>query len=712
MQKHPIDLTKFNLNWLPNTVLMNPGFKKFKDFFFNDYVFNIKTMKIEVKENNQEGDQKTCDYWNKVLTKKFKLKLFEHDGLQMSKANYKYVASCISAFPPEVNWFIIDNPTIIRVKNRYDVDDFSVFKHKITSALYVIYNSEEQLSDHEVIKFIANNIFELEVRPSQKFIFEYTSKMKDFINKNLPNWAFEVIGMDNKTWPSFIAKLHTLSGNELDIKSNYRSKTNENFKKIPLVLTDLEQMKLFTKLTEKTSTDDEPSKLMLIRQQIPNFYKNLNVAYSWQIQEVMKMLPGNEQSFNLFRDHYLVFYLEIVEAGELYVVKNEKSQKIISKMLNNIDVKKMNVSTIFNYTPLNGRSHSDGEMMWIRVLNSNKNRTYSLVNMISSIEFKSRVEWFMHSYHKEQGGKKCFNYFEGWKLNDSYIKHAYINLAKQNIGNSDLYLLPYSQKDHITIPKENFVTRRERFEVKNPVAGEFKQITENIDKNYLHDFILKEWRNHKIPDVFANMRKDLGFMNTLNKLIDMFEPWTLEIDYKSFKDYFEDENIRDMFFNEGDYEYDDERETIIIKNWLMIPILGTLKMFDDYKNGQVKEGFEFEPYGSFTDPKNEKPYVQIQLDQIRKGECGKEFIGEPCSLADYEKIYELNNWHAHLTFNWVKYFYFVQDKQSSIVVKEVSIHIFYGIHDIYKFLFSSNPIDLITIALKFNYQSFLQTYGL
>jgi hypothetical protein len=225
-------------------------------------------------------------------------------------------------------------------------------------------------------------------------------------------------------------------------------------------------------------------------------------------------------------------------------------------------------------------------------------------------------------------------------------------------------------------------------------------------------FITNGWRNHKIPDVFANMKKGLGFTNTQHEMIDMFKPYKLEISYESFKDYFEDENIRDTFFSEADYEYDDGKETIIIKNCFMIPILGILKMSDDYKNGWVKECFKFEPYGTFTDPKNKKPYLQIQLDQIRKGECGKEFIGKPCSLADYEKIYELNNWHAHLTFNGVKYFYFVQNKQSSIVVKEVSIHILYGIHDIYKFLFSSNPIDLITIGLKFNHQPFKQAFGL
>jgi hypothetical protein len=481
--------------------------------------------------------------------------------------------------------------------------------------------------------------------------------------------------------------------------------------KRPLILTDLEQMKLFTKLTEKTSTDDEPSKLMLSRQQIPNFYKNLNVAYSFQIHVVMrKIVSEYDERFNLFNDNFFGFYLEIVEPGEVYILKSEKSQKIISKKLNNIDLKKMSNFRYMDYMPLNGRKYSWQEKMWVNVLNSHFDRTYSLAYIISFYEFSFRIIEFMHNNsEKDSKTNHSFEIQDGIRLNQSYTKLDLINLMKQNFGNFRFEKWKYWKKDLVDCPGEKYMTMRERFELENKEAEE---ITKNIDKNYLRCFIFNEWRNHKIPDVFANMKKGLGFRNTQNKLIDMFEPWALEISYESFKDYFEDENIRDTFFSEADYEYDDEKETIIIKNCFMIPILGILKMSDDYKNGWVKEGFEVEPYGTFTDPKNEQPYVQIQLDQIRKGECGKEFIGEPCSLADYEKIYELNNWHAHLTFHGVKYFYFVQDKHSSVVINEVSIDIVGRIHHIYKFLYSSNPIDLITIALKFSHQPFKRAFGL
>jgi hypothetical protein len=713
--KYPTISTKFNLKWLPNAVLMNSMIKKVSKEFFNYLVFNIDTMEIEIKEDNQDqlGLQKICDNWNKVLKRKFKLKWFKHDILQMDTKEGVYLKDTMLSFPPEVNCFIIDNPFITRIKNRYNIDDFSAFRHKADiTAWYAIYNSKEELSYFEAINFIANNIHQLHISPFQKFSFKYTSEMKDFINENLQNWVFEVIGMDNKLKPSFIANVYPLSGNKLDFKNAIEPFDKESCEKQPLILTDLEQMKLFTKLTEKTSTDDEPSKTMLSREPIPNFYKNLNAAYSWQIHKVMhKILSEYDERFNLFNDNFFGFYLEIIEAADVYIVKNEKSQEIISKMLNNIDLKKNSLFRIMNYIPYNGRTNSEFERMWVNALNSNINRTYWLINIISYIEFERRVEEFMRGYREKEGKtNNSFDFLEGWKINESYIGSSFINLMKQNCGNFRFRNWVHWKADKFNSPEEKFMTRRERFKLENQVAGE---IVKNIEKLDFRHFIFHGWRNHVIPFVFANMKKDIGgFISAQHQLKDMFELSTLEISFDIFKEYFNDDNVRKIFFDEEDYEKDDIKKTIIIKNWLMIPILGTLKMSDDYKNGWVKEGFELEPYGTFTDPKNEKPYVQIQLDQIRKGECGKEFIGEPCSLADYEKIYELNNWHAHLTFNGVKYFYFVQDKQSSIVVKEVSIHIRFRIHEIYKFLYSSNPIDLITTAMKFSHQPLQQAIGL
>jgi hypothetical protein len=53
---------------------------------------------------------------------------------------------------------------------------------------------------------------------------------------------------------------------------------------------------------------------------------------------------------------------------------------------------------------------------------------------------------------------------------------------------------------------------------------------------------------------------------------------------------------------------------------MMIAVLGILRMVDDYKNNEVKKGFELCPYATFSDPGNETAYTEIEKSQIREGE--------------------------------------------------------------------------------------------
>jgi hypothetical protein len=239
--------------------------------------------------------------------------------------------------------------------------------------------------------------------------------------------------------------------------------------------------------------------------------------------------------------------------------------------------------------------------------------------------------------------------------------------------------------------------RRERFTEENDKAEQIKdnfKDTKHI--NFMHDV----WRNHKIPKVFVNMKKEVEDLKALNKLIELFERRKLEISYDIFIDYFKNDEIRDKFFDREDYEIDYEKESIAIKNWLIIPILGILRMIDDYKNDSLKEGFELCPYATLTNPGNEKAYSQIRIGQIREGECQKLFSRHLSTFSCYDRIYELKNWNAYLTYNGVRYFYWIQDKQHLIVEdnRHAFVHIF--THQIYKFLYSSNPIDLISVVLK------------
>jgi hypothetical protein len=58
-------------------------------------------------------------------------------------------------------------------------------------------------------------------------------------------------------------------------------------------------------------------------------------------------------------------------------------------------------------------------------------------------------------------------------------------------------------------------------------------------------------------------------------------------------------------------------KSITIKNCILIPLLGILRLLDDFKNGTLKQGWRFTPYATFIDPGNEKAYTEIQIDQIR-----------------------------------------------------------------------------------------------
>jgi hypothetical protein len=188
----------------------------------------------------------------------------------------------------------------------------------------------------------------------------------------------------------------------------------------------------------------------------------------------------------------------------------------------------------------------------------------------------------------------------------------------------------------------------------------------NPEKSEYLGFMEEVWPNHAMPRVFVNMKKEIGDIAIQNKLIEMFDQRKLDISYFIFIKYFQNDEIRGKFFSKEDYLIDDENKLITISNCLMIPVLGIMRMMDDYKHDNVKKGWQLCPYATHTDPNNEKPYTQIQRNQIREGECD-EFFKFNDLFTSYDKNYELTNWNAYLAYNGVLYFYYVQDKASSII---------------------------------------------
>jgi hypothetical protein len=586
------------------------------------------------------------------------------------------------------------------MKDHFDINDFSAFKDNLCRFKYVIYNCKEELFCDKVDKIIYNNMSQLVVSNTQKFSFISTSHMMKFIMKSQPNWVIEIFAMHNKTFPCFVANLFELSGSEIVTHNNYGCVNTKKVNFNPLILTDLQQLKLFQKLTEKTSTENESAKLMLNRQEILNFYKNLNVVYSFQFKKIVRENFYNEMFHtDLFSNYSIKFHFEIEEADEVYAYKNKKTHEGLSKLLNNVELTKVRHNWEETYSPSNGRNLTMFESHWLDVLISNMDYHYWWINILSSCLFHQRQNKFMeHFYDNELGSDYSFKFPEPTQKIKSLYKKWGTIIVK--LVHKFFRFRAWSHWNKINPPGSDlkYITRRERFVVENQKAKEIIKDIHNCD--YI-DFIESSWRNHTMPRVFVNMKKEIGNITIQNNLIDMFGNRSLEISYPIFIEYFTDEEIWKKFFDQEDYEIDHESESIIIKNWFMIPILGILRMVDDYKKGCLKQGFELEPYAIFTDPENKKPYTEIERNQIKEGECRILFMGETWPLMNYDKTYELNNWNAYLTFNGVKYFYFVQDKHSSIVIEQIYSFSKIYTSDVYKFLFSANPIDLITVAVKY-----------
>jgi hypothetical protein len=695
---------KFNLNCLPKAVLVHPLFDMIKAIFFHSFVINVNTMLVEVEEGSQDQEflQKIWRKLNKVLTTKFNLKWFDNMNPKIRTEEYKKIFSLLLCYPPEVNWLNITDPNSIK-KNYIDfIDNFSIFKLLQRWHNYFIYNCKEQLSKDQVIQIINRYMKPLFPVDRRKFSFRDTTEMKNFVIKHHQDWKIEILGMNNKTCPRLFAILFGISGEEWKIQNNFECLRMETVDIKPLILTDLDQLRLLEKLTGKTCTENELVQLKLIRQEVPNFYKNINVIYSWQFREVFnKLLPIKYKVPDYFSDGIIEFHFEIEEADEVYLYKKDKTQEALTKILNNVEWRKISNFHTESYYTSNGRFPTQHEQIWMKSLIANMKSHYWLVDYFSAWVFEMRrFKFNLHFQANKIGPNYSFKFTEWNDQVKSNFHKDQIQTLKVAHEYFDLIGWSHWKKIHPPNSEEKYVTRRERFAEENQKA---RKIIKNIKNWNFIDYVHNTWRNHTMPTVFANMKKEVGYLNTQNTLIDMFDHRSLEISFSIFIEYFTDDEIREKFFDQEDYEIDDEKESITIENWLMIPVLGILRMMDDYKNGCLKQGFKFEPYATFADPKHEKSCAMINRNQIRKGECRDFFNLEFHKFSNYEKNYEITNWNAYLVFNGVKYFYFVQDKHSSIIIKEVWTCIKLYPHHIYKFLFSSNPIDLITIVLRYSH---------
>jgi hypothetical protein len=96
----------------------------------------------------------------------------------------------------------------------------------------------------------------------------------------------------------------------------------------------------------------------------------------------------------------------------------------------------------------------------------------------------------------------------------------------------------------------------------------------------------KEWLNHqeKMKNIFRGENEILSKNKNFKEGPKTDNSRNLEIDFYTFIEYFQMEGSLLEKYKE-DVAFDEEGKTITISDCRIIPILGTLKMLDDYKNG-------------------------------------------------------------------------------------------------------------------------------
>jgi ABC-type antimicrobial peptide transport system permease subunit len=169
--------------------------------------------------------------------------------------------------------------------------------------------------------------------------FETTSEMKKFIDEIQLDWVTEIKAMNNKFDSCFVANLVELTDRPI-INPNpfdYQKFTYPIHN--TLILNDLEKLKTFHKLAEKNLMDNELVKLTLSRQEIKDFYKNVNVVYSWKFRKILyEKFTERMGGYSPFGNHFVKFHIEFEEADDVYFYKKQKLQESLGKIFNHVEL--------------------------------------------------------------------------------------------------------------------------------------------------------------------------------------------------------------------------------------------------------------------------------------------------------------------------------------------------------------------------------------
>jgi hypothetical protein len=210
----------------------------------------------------------------------------------------------------------------------------------------------------------------------------------------------------------------------------------------------------------------------------------------------------------------------------------------------------------------------------------------------------------------------------------------------------------------------------------------------------------KEWRNYqeRIQNSFLG-----EYQTPFQSEVSQDDSKTgnyrnLEIEYDIFIKYFLMEGSL-LEKHKEDVAIDEEDKTITISDCRIIPILGTLKMLDDYRDGQVSKEWRLSTYSIFEEAHNERAYEEVKEFREGEGSTSEVYNG---NTTKFDKLYELKNLSRFLYYNGVRYFYFIQNKLDQIVEVETTFIINFNSNWLYDFIYSTNPVDLIFLCAGTN----------
>jgi hypothetical protein len=176
----------------------------------------------------------------------------------------------------------------------------------------------------EVVKVVSKHLCQSLASKQNKFNFNSTEKMRDFIVKMQSCRVLEVVGMHNKFLCCLVANLYELFDSE-PIKKIDLGRLNPIYiKPNPLIFINLESLTFFQLLAKKTMTNNESVKYTLSRVKVPNFIKNINIVFSSQFKAIVwSSFRDRVNDLNVFSNDLIKFHIEIEESDEVYGYKTK-----------------------------------------------------------------------------------------------------------------------------------------------------------------------------------------------------------------------------------------------------------------------------------------------------------------------------------------------------------------------------------------------------